>query len=72
MNPETNKNDIDNIDNIDNIEFIKWAFEKGYRLGVSDLKNCVHIKFSETREYFLDDLCKFYSDKEVDLHPLMD
>ena len=42
-----------------NIEVIKWAFEKGYRLGSDDSKDGIHINFLEIEKYFLKELAEF-------------
>jgi putative NIF3 family GTP cyclohydrolase 1 type 2 len=38
------------------LDIIKWAFERGYQLANADNKNGVHIQFSETEKYFLNEL----------------
>ncbi|WP_168204240.1 hypothetical protein, partial [Aliikangiella coralliicola] len=49
--------------NIKNIEAIKLAFEQGYNLGSNDFKEGVYINFAETQKLFLDELAKFYEQK---------
>ncbi|WDE09235.1 hypothetical protein SG34_031215 [Thalassomonas viridans] len=54
-------NGIDGINGLDannGIELIKWAFEKGYRLGISDEKEGVHICFKEVQKSFLEELAE--------------
>jgi hypothetical protein len=38
------------------LDIIKWAFKRGYQLANADNKNGVHIQFSETEKYFLNEL----------------
>jgi len=40
----------------ENIDLIKWAFEKGYKLGRCDGREGVYIDFTEIQRCFLDDL----------------
>jgi hypothetical protein len=40
------------------LDIIKWAFKRGYQLANADNKNGVHIQFSETEKYFLNELNK--------------
>ena len=49
----------EDIDNIDNIEIITWAFEKGYNLGGTDMKEGIHINIAEIKKYFLQELTEF-------------
>lgn len=50
-----------------NIEIIKWAFEKGYRLASADMKDGIHINFSETEKFFLLELNEFYAQQNNDV-----
>ena len=45
------------------IEILKWAFEKGYFLGLSDAKDGIHINFNEIQQCFLAELNEFYNQK---------
>lgn len=47
------------LSNKNNIEVIKWAFEKGYRLASADMKEGIHIDFSEIEKFFLRELAEF-------------
>jgi hypothetical protein len=51
----------DNAKNIYNIDLIKWAFEKGYDLASNDVKESIHIDFTETQRYFLEELVEYYN-----------
>jgi hypothetical protein len=54
---------MNSIKKIKNLETIKWAFEQGYQLASADIKDGVHIEFSETEKYFLNELSEFYAQK---------
>ena len=56
-------NNNNNNDNIINLDVIKWAFEKGYRLACDDVKDSIHINFSEIENYFLEELIDFHNQK---------
>ena len=45
-----------NNNKLHDIEAIKWAFEKGYFLGLTDAKDGIHINFDEVQKYFLAEL----------------
>ena len=49
------------VSSIKNIEIIKWAFEQGYQLASADIKDGIHIEFSETEKYFIHELNEFYA-----------
>jgi hypothetical protein len=46
------------LSSTNNIEIIKWAFEKGYRLASADMKEGIHIDFSEIENFFLRELAE--------------
>ncbi len=52
----------------DNIEVIKWAFKKGYQLGNVDMREGVHINYSETQKYFLKELTAYLESKNMDIN----
>ena len=60
MNSKNYKNTIGHINNLDIIE---WAFEKGYYLARDDIKESIHIDFSETQNYFLEELIEYCNKK---------
>ena len=51
------------MEKIDNIEIIKWAFEKGYSLGHTDLKDGIHINFTEIQKHFLNELAEYSTEE---------
>jgi len=57
-----------NMDEINNIDLVIWAFEKGYSLGSSDEKDGIYVEFSETRNYFLDELAKIYTKEKITIN----
>jgi hypothetical protein len=50
------------------LDIIKWAFERGYQLAKADNKNGVHIKFSETEKYFLNELNESKITKNIEVY----
>jgi hypothetical protein len=55
------EDNLSNTKNISNIEVINWAFEKGYRLASADMKDGIHINFTEIGKYFLHKLGEFHT-----------
>jgi len=54
------------MDEVSNMDLMLLAFEKGYKLGRSDREDGIYIEFSETRNYFLEELDEFYAKGSTD------
>ena len=52
--------------NINNIDIIKWAFEKGYLLGQTNMKEGAHIDFPEIKKHFIYELSEYYPRQELE------
>jgi len=55
------------IKKIDNLEMIKWAFQKGYQLASSDLREGIHINIYEIEKYFLNQLKEYQLQENTEM-----
>jgi hypothetical protein len=64
---------MDNMDNMDNLDVIKWAFNFGYKLGINDFSEGIHINGIEIQRYFIDELTQLMEGKNINVNiPLSD
>ncbi|WDE02128.1 hypothetical protein [Thalassomonas actiniarum] len=51
------------MEKIYDVEIIKWAFEKGYNLGHTDIQDGIHINFTEIQKHFLNELAEYKNEE---------